>query len=162
MRLKRTEKMALAKRLVAVALTLLQEHGHQEKMSESSGLIGCLERGPISMILTTVFSGLEGMPAPNGLDIWQHHHKVFSFWWDPPEIVRFNYGDWMNRLIPGSYVANEPVHRKSTVRNARQGSNIIINVGPPPGGLPPGPLKWMEDPKSGRLKLVSLTDNELP
>lgn len=156
MRLKRADKEALAKKILSAVLVLLQQHGHNEKDCGGHGMVRRLNMGAIRMLHTNPSSRHLGMPAPNGLDIW-FHDKVFSVWWHPFKIVCFKYGEWMNELVSGSFESKTTNSEKTRSRNGAH-SQRIIYIGLPPGGLPDGPLKWIEDQKSGRLKLVSVRD----
>jgi hypothetical protein len=148
MRLKRTENEALARQIIAVSLNLLDERGYTEDEFGGQGLVRCLDMEDIKMIHTNPFSKLIGMPAPNGLDIWWKR-KVFSVWWDPFEIINFKYGEWMNELVPGSF--KKAVAKPRKVK--RQISRTFYVLDLPLGGLPKGPLQWVEDPETGRLTL---------
>lgn len=101
MRLRRIQKLALAQAISQAALVMLNKHGQTEIICGGKCLT--YEAGRIKMIHTTPFTNLYGTPAPYGLDIWFDGKKVFSFWWDPEDIVCFKYGPWMNSFVPGSY-----------------------------------------------------------
>jgi hypothetical protein len=109
MRLKASEKMALAKAIRDGALVLLKNQGKTETIDNHQCVT--YDGNGIRISHTTPFTGRKGAPAPYGLDIWPSTGgKVFNFIWDPPDIICFKYGFWMNIFVPGSYLV--PADRK--------------------------------------------------
>lgn len=104
MRLRKEEKLELAKGIRDSAILLLNKFGTTEIVSGHSTL-AYTEDG-LHIIYTTPFTKWLGAPAPYGLDIWIEGRKVFNFVWNPPDIICFKYGPWMNRFAPGSYQAD--------------------------------------------------------
>ena len=105
MRLPRSQKHALARQLVEVALTRVRSAGRFIDVRGVSGRPVELVEGALTFLHTTPFTGAHGGAGEYVLDIWQQGAgKVFSAGWEPLVIVAFRYGPWMNDLVPGSFV----------------------------------------------------------
>lgn len=103
-RLSHTDKLALAKEIVAKAQALLAESGKPEKVSGHQ--VSAAKIGDIQVMMTTPFSGVA---TGHGdfryqVDIWQDGlGKVFGASWAPRE-------RWANefecfRLVKGEWIA---------------------------------------------------------
>ena len=100
MRLPKKEKLQLAQRIKEQSLKIVHDagtdveiSGQQCRESEYQGL---------KILYSPSSARYDGKPADNMLDIWQDD-KVFSVVWEPFKIVNFQYGEWMNTILPNSY-----------------------------------------------------------
>ena len=105
MRLSHEKKISLAKRIAQSVVIELVPDGHNVKLEKLDCTVCMGQVDRLGFCYTTPFSRLPGARAPYGLDVWFDFKKVYSFWWDPPQIVRFNYGPWMNLIVENSYPA---------------------------------------------------------
>lgn len=95
---KRPTKRALAEKIRSAVLAL--EGWRTETMGTSRVLMTTV--GELEILRTTPAAKLEGMPAANGIDIWDRKRKVLSIWWNVEhelEVVAFKKGEWYQPLL---------------------------------------------------------------
>lgn len=151
MRLPKEKKRDLARALADRVKEMLHDCGRFERVANHDCYVHRGELGSVSFSYATPFSKLPGLDGYL-VDIWFEHKKVFSLRWPPEKIVVFRYGEWMNRLLPGSYVDSPTVVRRSA-RSRDHGAVFILGVPDQPGGVV-GPWQWRLHPESGKLFLA--------
>jgi hypothetical protein len=79
--------------------------GRMQRFQGQQGESTIVRTELFQIIYSTPASLASGAPAPYGIDIWEiGPGKVFSVYWDPIQLIRLDYGAWINEFDPGSFV----------------------------------------------------------
>lgn len=151
MRLPKGKKLELARNLADQVKARLQDCGRFERFDNYNCYLHRGDLGSLSFSYSTPFSRLPGLDGYI-VDIWFEHKKVFSLRWPPEKIVAFRYGEWMNQLIPGSYVEAPKVIRRPA-RSQDHGTVFLLRIPDNPGAVV-GPWQWQRHPETGKLFLA--------
>lgn len=139
MRLAREKKLQLARTIADAALMALRASGTLKHMKAGDYSVNRGKVGPFDMNYATPFNRLPGLSGYL-LDIYYRGGKVFSFEWPLNYIRRFQYGPWMNLLVPGSYVPSETRQRTSAVKRKKMKCEIDAH-----SSAGPGKVIWITD-----------------
>ena len=105
MRLRRTEKEALAWQIIEMTLGYLLLHGRRAELGRGKQLVLRGSKGSLTFVYANPGNCLASSVEPFSLDIWDAGcGRVFSASWEPFALATFRYGGWMNELVSSSYV----------------------------------------------------------
>lgn len=100
MNLTESERIALAQRVVNVGLKFLEDRGENVCLDCGDGYVRLATCGAFGFIYFTPFSYVNVAPRYYGLEVWAtKKHKLFSYWWDPPLLRKFEDGPWCDFLL---------------------------------------------------------------